>query len=597
MSNLIFPSSLKGFDIKVSRSPVYGTLVQTSASGKELRASFEAWPRYRYTLNLNFAREAGYSAKTVQDETANLNRFFQIHLGSWDSFLFQDPLDYTVTGMGFGLGDGTTTAFQLQRVLAGQITDGLGTYPAYSTPRTNLVTYSQAFDNAAWIAASCAATANAAIAPDGTATAESLVEASSGSTEHYVNQSFSSSSGQTASVSIYAKAGARSWCYLGMVLKDGSTVAGAFFNLATGTLGTVLGGYTATITAVSNGWYRLTLTGSVGTGTSNTYLRFQMSTADTVKLYAGDGVSNIYAWGAQAEIGSSATRYIPTTSAAGTVNPTFYPASGDGFEPVFELGGNAPTVYRTDWQGTQQLYQTSRTNLLKYSQDLTQASAWTPNSSTATGGQASPDGGTGGTLLTATGSGGNFIQNITAPSSGAYTMTVYAKAGVSTIQRLLIRDGTTATALASANFNLSTGAIALLVGTTVASMQAVGGGYYRLQISTGTLSATAGDTLQAYVYAGQGTTGDTATVFGVQLEQGSVSTSYIPTTTAPASRTDYTLSSTGLVTLAQAPVSGAYLTWTGTYYRRVRFDGDSIELERMVSGAWDGKTVKLITVK
>ena len=44
-----------------------------------------------------------------------------------------------------------------------------------------------------------------------------------------------------------------------------------------------------------------------------------------------------------------------------------------------------------------------------------------------------------------------------------------------------------------------------------------------------------------------------------------IPTSFIPTTTVAVTVTDYTISGTGLVTLAANLANGATLTWTGEY--------------------------------
>jgi len=59
--------------------------------------------------------------------------------------------------------------------------------------------------------------------------------------------------------------------------------------------------------------------------------------------------------------------------------------------------------------------------------------------------------------------------------------------------------------------------------------------------------------------------------------------------------THYTVGANGLITFVTAPAAGASLTWTGTYYRRVQFDQESVDLEQIVFGAWKG-SVKLIEV-
>ena len=56
--------------------------------------------------------------------------------------------------------------------------------------------------------------------------------------------------------------------------------------------------------------------------------------------------------------------------------------------------------------------------------------------------------------------------------------------------------------------------------------------------------------------------------------------------------THYTLSATGLVTLATAPSSGVSVTWTGTYYRRVVFTQSSLSANKFMANLWDLKRVE-----
>ena len=70
----------------------------------------------------------------------------------------------------------------------------------------------------------------------------------------------------------------------------------------------------------------------------------------------------------------------------------------------------------------------------------------------------------------------------------------------------------------------------------------------------------------------------------------------VATTSAPVTRTDYTLGANGTVTLAAAPPSGAVLAWTGSYWKRVRFTEDSLSSDRIVQQMWKAATVELETV-
>lgn len=58
--------------------------------------------------------------------------------------------------------------------------------------------------------------------------------------------------------------------------------------------------------------------------------------------------------------------------------------------------------------------------------------------------------------------------------------------------------------------------------------------------------------------------------------------------------TDYTISSTGLVTFSSAPANAVALTWTGGYYYRCRFLQDELDLSRFLQGLWEAKKVEFI---
>lgn len=56
---------------------------------------------------------------------------------------------------------------------------------------------------------------------------------------------------------------------------------------------------------------------------------------------------------------------------------------------------------------------------------------------------------------------------------------------------------------------------------------------------------------------------------------------------AQTSPTNYSISSTGLVTFVSAPASGAALTWSGTYYYRCRFLEDEFETNNFMQYLWE----------
>lgn len=188
--------------------------------------------------------------------------------------------------------------------------------------RTNLLTYSQEFDNAAWTKSSTTVTANATTAPDGTATAEKLVEVAATTTHRIVQGTAKAASAITYTASLWMKAGERT---IGQVIM---TDIGGFvvvsFDLAAGTVGTpavsVWTSASATIAAYAGGWYRCTLT---ATSTADTVVNMFGALATGLvdaptTNYLGDITKGLYIWGAQLEAGSVSASYVPTTTATVT---------------------------------------------------------------------------------------------------------------------------------------------------------------------------------------------------------------------------------------------------------------------------------------
>lgn len=165
----------------------------------------------------------------------------------------------------------------------------------------NLIRFTEEFDNAAWTKQLTTVTANTATAPDGTVTAD-LVTATAGSNCHYVYQANLGTTSVTFSV--YAKAGTANWLGLGSGYTNGNETA--WFNLATGTLGTVASGGTSTMVDAGNGWWRCSITRS--TWVAGGALIF-ISNADAVSVFNAVGTETILLWGGQGEIGSAATAY------------------------------------------------------------------------------------------------------------------------------------------------------------------------------------------------------------------------------------------------------------------------------------------------
>lgn len=256
-------------------------------------------------------------------------------------------------------------------------------------------------------------------------------------------------------------------------------------------------------------------------------------------------------------------------------------ATGDGARLAYSLVAlsrpctvvGTPTIYRTDWQGTYQLSSTARTNIALQSQTFT---GWTPINATATANTTtSPDGtNDAGTLVENTANSTHYVSRtgITFADNTTYCMSIWAKRTAGT-RDLFFYLYDKAANQRGANFNLGNGTVSSLAGASSAGVVAYPNGWYRLYIvfNSGAGANPPGPTCMMLnggvsTYTGDGTS--SVGLFGLQVEVGSATTSYIPTTTAAVTVTDYTLSATSLVTLAANLASGAILTWSGAYTRK-----------------------------
>jgi hypothetical protein len=390
--------------------------------------------------------------------------------------------------------------------------------------RTNLVLYSEQFDNAYWdkftlgVASAPVVTPNVETAPNGTMTADRVVfningGTASGDISQLGSANFTSVVSITRTQSVYIKT------------TDGTTKAFSFVS----PIGTIL---PITVTSV---YQRFTLTSTGIISTNQIRLRLRGSASGEVT----STTASIAIWGAQYEDGSVATEYIPTVASIRTK-----------FAGITQDGGFALNIPRIDYPPLggcpSILVEPARTNEISYSEQFDNA-AWANNNTIITANATAtlaPDG-----TFTAD----KFIPNVvntvhsiyrtTALPSYAYTFSVFAKAGEETTFSMWLRN-----ANFGAVFDLSTGTSTSVYPSIIHKIEPYPNGWYRCSV----YDATAGTTANIYGRTGstfQGNNVNGFFIWGAQAEAGTTVTSYIPTTTAAVPRVDDVIRNLSATTL------------------------------------------------
>jgi hypothetical protein len=446
-------------------------------------------------------------------------------------------------------------------------------------PRTNLCLQSENFSAGYWSKSNIAFTSGAATAPDNTTNAFFVYPTVSTNNAVIYNYEVVVS-GTTYTTSAFVKASGKNWVFIRGVNDN----QGVWFNLASGTLGTQQSSTTGSIQNYGNGWFRCAVTQTASS--INGRVVILVVDGDSSTNVTASGTNGLLYWGAQLQIGNTATTYIPTTSSIRTL-----------FAGVAQDGALSPNVPRLDYRNLvgavdcpALLVEPSATNLAFHSEIWASGNNWTLDAVTRVTGSTSaflaPDGSFSANAISPTS--GNVFHGLysnsptqyTYISGTIYTQSAFFKAGGTNLPvsgsagryvQLTYTGGGQFTQNGYANFDLQLGTVAVVSGTSAdtnrtARIENYGNGWYRCSFTAtcnaagngiGVLPVLVNASGNTRAQSFSGTVTDTLYGWGAQLEVGSVATSYIPTTTASATRGADNYSVSGAVSGFIGLTSGA----------------------------------------
>lgn len=194
----------------------------------------------------------------------------------------------------------------------------------------NLFDNTSSYDlSGSWTKVQTTVTADAATAPDNSSRADKLIGVNGITTRKSIYQGVTLYAGRTYTYSVYLKqAGftkATIWFDSANITEAAYVGSGSLIDLTNGTRG----GSQTTVVDAGNGWYRCYVTGTpTATGVYN--LQVSLGDANGVGTATGDGVSGVYIWGGQIELGSTPTTYRETNYSASTTQIDYSPTNNSG---------------------------------------------------------------------------------------------------------------------------------------------------------------------------------------------------------------------------------------------------------------------------
>jgi hypothetical protein len=231
---------------------------------------------------------------------------------------------------------GVPSGTALHATLSDEQATGIGAGQYYDVSRVSLarciqvdngpnaLLYSDQIDNAAWTKTGLSSvSANTVTAPDGSTTADALVE-DAATSAHSVHQAVTvTSAAADYCLAIAVRASNRNWCALELTEGTGSTSVTQFFNVSTGATGTGATGASWSnrrqfVVDMGGGWYCLVLIGRKTNAATSITARIYAASADNTADYAGGSFAALVLWRATLAQSSAPVRLTQTTTTATT---------------------------------------------------------------------------------------------------------------------------------------------------------------------------------------------------------------------------------------------------------------------------------------
>jgi hypothetical protein len=245
----------------------------------------------------------------VTDPVSEINSLL-FGAGQQGTFIAPSLTPSLISGSTFGTGVETLPDLSPRNNPFSQATSGnrAAWFREPKTGRRNLLERTEQFDNAYWTKFASTVTPNAGTDPDGQTTADLLIPNTNNSQHSVLRTGFSAG---TQTFSILAKAAG--YNTIQIYLFDGAFKGQATARLDLGTV--VISGTgtpTGAITAIGNGWYKVTLTATTSTSTE---AGCYVGQNGSVSSFVGDNATGVLLSRFQLEAGSSPTAYQRVTTA------------------------------------------------------------------------------------------------------------------------------------------------------------------------------------------------------------------------------------------------------------------------------------------